>query len=159
MARQASQSPLAYLAHGARTAIRLWARRDRRAIERWPASDVPDHWRDIEPTSGERQSFAVCSIHGDHHTLVGRITLRDMREGSARIGIVVHPAHRGRGIGSDALTTICRVVRPELTQLVLDVALDNTAAIRCYRKAGWREIGLVNYRNGHAYLDMGRTLC
>lgn len=157
MARQASTlTTPQYLAEGTRVAIRAWARRDRSSIERWPAEDLPDHWRAIKAASapGDRQSFAV--VRSCDATLIGRITLREIARGCARIGIVLHPEQRNQGYGSDALRTFLIVARQQhLAVLRLDVASDNRWAKAAYERAGWVTIGNET-RGGHRYIEMAR---
>lgn len=158
MARTLTITPQ-YLAVGSRTAIRSWSRKDRSSIERWPADDLPVHWRAISPVSsgeaGQRQSFAVMR-HCDA-TLIGRITLREIAAGCARIGIVIHPELRGQGYGQEALRTFLVVARQPLRLAVLrlDVASDNHRARWAYERAGWVEIGSQT-RGEHRYIEMAR---
>jgi RimJ/RimL family protein N-acetyltransferase len=141
------------------TAIAHWTRRDRSAIERWPTEDLPAHWRVIEESQApsKRQQFAVTAICDG--TLIGRIALRDISNGCARIGIVIHPHRRGQGLGTDALIVFTVVAQGglRLAALRLDVAADNWAARRTYAKAGFVEIGHVD-RHGHRYIEMARAI-
>jgi len=69
----------------------------------------------------------------------------------AGIDIYLDPSLRGRGLGSDAVRTLARhlIVDHGHHRLVIDPAADNTAAIRCYSKVGFRPVGLMrNYERG-----------
>ncbi|MFF2847124.1 GNAT family N-acetyltransferase [Streptomyces sp. NPDC058001] len=69
----------------------------------------------------------------------------------ANIDIYVDPAVHGRGIGTDAVRTLARHLIDDhgYHRLVIDPAADNTAAIRSYRKVGFRPVGLMRqYERG-----------
>lgn len=63
----------------------------------------------------------------------------------AGIDIFLDPAVHGRGLGTDAVRTLARYLTGPLGyhRLVIDPAADNTAAIRCYAKVGFREVGVM----------------
>jgi aminoglycoside 6'-N-acetyltransferase len=69
----------------------------------------------------------------------------------AGIDIYLDPSLRGRGLGADAVRTLARhlIVDHGHHRLVIDPAADNTAAIRCYSKVGFRPVGLMRrYERG-----------
>jgi aminoglycoside 6'-N-acetyltransferase len=69
----------------------------------------------------------------------------------ASIDIFLDPAVHGRGVGSDAVRTLARHLIDDLDfhRLVIDPAADNTAAIRCYTKVGFRPVGVMRrYERG-----------
>jgi aminoglycoside 6'-N-acetyltransferase len=69
----------------------------------------------------------------------------------AGIDIYIDPALRGIGLGTDAVRTLARhlIVDRGHHRLVIDPAADNTAAIRCYSKVGFRPVGVMrNYERG-----------
>jgi len=89
---------------------------------------------------------------------VGRIGLQMYALTGAYLGIALHPAHLGNGLGREALHLISQLgPRIGLSVLRLDVADENTRAIRCYQRAGFVEVGAI-WRNGYRYLDMVRAL-
>lgn len=142
-----------YLAQSTTVGLRTWTRRDRSTIGRWPQVSAPAHWADIGPTDGgSRISFAVDAlVRGG---LIGRISLRDIQEFTAKLGIYLHPTWVGQGYGSQALLALQRhVARHGLRWLTLDVAIDNTRAVRVYHKTGWKVIGFVQ-RGGYDYYEM-----
>lgn len=150
-----SNAPGALVVLGASVRLRSWhRRRDRSAIQRWPAAQIPPAWLAIEPTAGPRISFAVDLWPAD--LLVGRITLRDLDDGAARLGMYLHPDHYGRGYGSEALRLLVRSAGGlGLSRLRLDVAIDNRRAIRCYEKCGFEVAGQVQ-RGDVVLLEMAR---
>jgi aminoglycoside 6'-N-acetyltransferase len=69
----------------------------------------------------------------------------------ASIDIYLDPAVHGRGVGTDAVRALARhlIDDHEYHRLVIDPAADNIAAIRCYRKAGFRPVGVMRqYERG-----------
>ncbi|MFB7733316.1 GNAT family N-acetyltransferase [Streptomyces sp. NPDC056112] len=69
----------------------------------------------------------------------------------AGIDIFLDPSVHGRGLGTDAVRTLARhlVDTHGYHRLVIDPAADNTAAIRCYTKAGFRPVGIMRqYERG-----------
>ena len=63
----------------------------------------------------------------------------------ASIDVYVDVAVHGRGLGTDAVRTLARhlIVDHGHHRLTIDPAADNTAAIRCYAKVGFRPVGLM----------------
>jgi aminoglycoside 6'-N-acetyltransferase len=69
----------------------------------------------------------------------------------AGIDIYLDPAMHGQGVGTDAVRTLARhlIVDRGHHRLVIDPALANTAAIRCYTKVGFRPVGVMRrYERG-----------
>ena len=69
----------------------------------------------------------------------------------AGIDLFLDPAVHGRGIGEDAVRTLCVHLIDEIGhhRLVIDPAADNAAAVRCYTKVGFRPVGVVRqYERG-----------
>lgn len=62
----------------------------------------------------------------------------------AGIDIYLDSAVHGRGLGTDAVRTLARhlVGNHGYHRLEIDPALENTAAIHCYMKVGFRPIGI-----------------
>ena len=69
----------------------------------------------------------------------------------ASLDIYVDPAVHGRGVGTDAVRTLCRHLLHDHGhhRLTIDPAADNEAAIRCYAKVGFRPVGVMRrYERG-----------
>jgi aminoglycoside 6'-N-acetyltransferase len=69
----------------------------------------------------------------------------------ANIDIYLDPAVHGRGLGTDAVRALARHLIDDhgYRRLVIDPAADNAAAIRCYRKVGFRPVGIMRqYERG-----------
>jgi aminoglycoside 6'-N-acetyltransferase len=63
----------------------------------------------------------------------------------AGIDIYLDPAVHGRGLGTDAIRALARhlIADHGHHRLVIDPAADNAAAIRSYRKVGFRPVGIM----------------
>jgi aminoglycoside 6'-N-acetyltransferase len=69
----------------------------------------------------------------------------------ASIDIYLDPAKHGRGLGTDAVRTLARHLIDDHAhhRITIDPAADNTAAIRCYAKVGFRPVGVMRqYERG-----------
>lgn len=69
----------------------------------------------------------------------------------AGVDIFIDPRVHGRGIGTDALRTLARhlVDHHAFHRLVTDPAADNEAAIHCFRKVGFKPVGVMRrYERG-----------
>jgi aminoglycoside 6'-N-acetyltransferase len=63
----------------------------------------------------------------------------------ASIDLFVDPELHGRGIGSEAIRRVVRMLIDERGhhRITIDPAADNTAAIRAYEKVGFRRVGVM----------------
>ncbi|MGH8884881.1 MAG: GNAT family N-acetyltransferase [Egibacteraceae bacterium] len=69
----------------------------------------------------------------------------------AAIDVFLHPAAHGRGLGSDAVRTLARHLFGDRHhhRLTIDPAVANTKAIACYKRVGFREVGVMRqYERG-----------
>jgi aminoglycoside 6'-N-acetyltransferase len=69
----------------------------------------------------------------------------------ANIDLYLDPAVHGQGLGADAVRTLARHLFDDLGhhRIEIDPAADNTAAIRCYEKVGFRPVGIMRgYERG-----------
>ncbi len=86
--------------------------------------------------------------------VVGAIQWHEEEEPDYRhagIDVYLDPAVHGRGLGTDAVRTLARYLVAELGhhRLVIDPAADNAPAIACYRKVGFRPVGVMRqYERG-----------
>jgi aminoglycoside 6'-N-acetyltransferase len=75
----------------------------------------------------------------------------DLDYSHASVDIFLDPAVHGRGVGADAVRTLVTYLFDVEGhhRVVIDPASDNVAAIRCYRKVGFREVGVMRqYERG-----------
>jgi aminoglycoside 6'-N-acetyltransferase len=63
----------------------------------------------------------------------------------ANIDVFLDPAFHGRGVGSEAVRRIARMLIDERGhhRITIDPAADNAAAIRAYEKVGFRPVGVM----------------
>ena len=97
--------------------------------------------------------FFILADRADDAPL-GYVMVADMHplHGHGELGICLAPAHQGRGHGREALTLLegyCRGVFG-LSKLTLRVRADNGPAVALYRKAGYREVGVLR---AHHYAE------
>ncbi len=87
-------------------------------------------------------------------TVVGSIQYSEELEPDYRhaaIDIFVDPGFHRRGIATDALRTLARHLVHERGhhRLTIDPAADNLPAIACYKKVGFRPVGILRkYERG-----------
>jgi aminoglycoside 6'-N-acetyltransferase len=69
----------------------------------------------------------------------------DSKYRHASIDLFLEPAHHGRGVGTEAVRRIVRLLIEERGhhRITIDPAADNAAAIRAYEKAGFRPVGVM----------------
>jgi len=123
-------------------------------VARWwgePTGDFP--WDEPESTR--------LTIEADGH-VAGLIQFweeSEPRYRHAAIDLFVDPALHGRGVGTKALSLLVEHLIAERShhRLTIDPALANTAAVRCYEKAGFSRVGVMrSYErdlDGHGWHD------
>ena len=120
---------------------------DLRRIHATP--EVTEWWGPLEdefPFSDEPETTRMCIVVAGR--TAGMIQYGEEPEEDYRhawIDIFVDPAVHGRGIGTDALETLIEHVFTDLGhhRITIDPAVDNPAAVRCYEKAGFRRVGVM----------------
>jgi aminoglycoside 6'-N-acetyltransferase len=127
------------------------------AIRRTP--EVYARWGGEDDLSSElHDDIASADLHvlvveHDRRT-VGAIQWAeetDPKYRHASIDVYLHPSVHGRGLGADAVRTLARHLVGECGhhRLVIDPAVDNEAAIRCYASVGFRPVGVMReYERG-----------
>ncbi len=80
--------------------------------------------------------------------VVGLVQYHEEKEPDYRhagIDVAIHPDVQGRGLGADAVRTIARYLVEERGhhRLTIDPAVDNEPAIACYRRVGFRPVGVM----------------
>ena len=110
--------------------------------ERWRGDDLEAEIREGIATAG----LHLLAIEDGSGRLVGAIqweTEEDPDYRHANLDVFLDPAVHRRGHGVDAVSALCRYLFDVEGhhRLTIDPAADNIAAIRCYAKAGFREVG------------------
>src|SRR3954447_5282933 len=145
------------VASGPRTRVRAFNRADVDAWQAWPdyperllvgtsprrmAPDQRTRWLE-DITHRQRQiPFAVDDEQGE---MIGRIFLRHVRheEGSAVLGIDLHPGYLGQGYGTEALGAFLAHFFETMgfERMLLSVAAHNVRARKSYESLGFANVG------------------
>jgi aminoglycoside 6'-N-acetyltransferase len=116
---------------------------------RWSGDDVVEEI--IESIDDPDLGYLAVVLDG---RVVGAIQWSESDDPMYRhagIDLFLDPAVHGRGIGSDAVRTLCAHLVDDVGhhRLVIDPAADNEPAIRCYAKVGFRPVGVMRrYEQG-----------
>ena len=108
-----------------------------------------EHWGDgsFRELLREPTVFAIKAVHlmhGNGAELAPRgfVLVREVAGDAEILTIGIHPACQGRGIGRLLLEEVLReLYARRAVSLFLEVAADNSAAIRLYRRLGFEEVG------------------
>jgi aminoglycoside 6'-N-acetyltransferase len=118
--------------------------------QRWGGTDLESEFlADLETPE-----LHLLAIEDEGGAVVGAIQWEaedDPDYRHASIDIYLDPAHHGRGLCTDAVSTLARYLIniERFHRLVIDPAADNAAAIRCYEKVGFRRVGVMRrYERG-----------
>lgn len=67
--------------------------------------------------------------------------------------LCVNPSYQNRGVAKETLNYIERELKDNGVEAIrLDVFLENPYALSLYRKNGYKEVGMANWRKGKFYL-------
>jgi aminoglycoside 6'-N-acetyltransferase len=116
---------------------------------RWAGDDLAEEVR--ESIDDPDLHYLAIEVDG---TVVGAIQWSEEDDPMYRhagIDLFIDPAFYGRGIGEDAVRTLCIHLVDDVGhhRLVIDPAADNLAAVRVYEKVGFRPVGVLrNYERG-----------
>ena len=99
----------------------------------FPMNDEPESTRFTVRRGGE---IAGMIQYGEEH---------EPKYRSASIDLFLGPAFHGRGIGPRAIRMVLDILIGERGhhRVTIDPAADNHAAIRCYEKAGFQRVGVM----------------
>jgi ribosomal protein S18 acetylase RimI-like enzyme len=101
-----------------------------------PESDQPDAEHDHAGT-------LIISLDDD---VVGSLRLTREDDTAGVYGFVIHPDHRGRGIGRDVLRRVCvQALTDGAARVHLEVAVDNDRALGLYTSLGFAPISTEDY--------------
>jgi aminoglycoside 6'-N-acetyltransferase len=92
----------------------------------------------------ESHTFAVI-VDGAVEGLVQYYEEEDPQYRHAGIDVSLHPSVIGRGLGADTVRTMVRYLVEERGhhRLVIDPAASNERAIACYRRVGFKPVGVM----------------
>jgi aminoglycoside 6'-N-acetyltransferase len=119
----------------------LRAIRDTDEVRRW--------WGPVEddfPLGDEPETTRLTVLEGT--AVIGLIQYGEELEAQYRhawIDVFLAPSHHGRGLGSDAVSTLVRHLLDARGhhRITIDPAIDNAAAVACYRRVGFRTVGVL----------------
>ena len=112
----------------------------------WPVSPGTEasRYRITEPDD-KRAPFSVVELATD--TLAGIAVLNDIdtHHRSAHVGVLLRPAFRGKGLGTDVVRVLCHYgfTVLGLHRLAMDTLADNHAMIAAAERAGFRREGVL----------------
>ena len=118
-----------------------------RAIRRTP--EVARWWGPLEadfPMADEPEATRFAILIGG--SVAGMLQYNEEPEPDyryAEVDIFLAPEEHGRGAGTDAVRTIVRHLVEDRGhhRVTISTAVENTAALRAYEKAGFRRIGVA----------------
>ena len=114
------------------------------AVRPGPPGSAVERFRSWSANDGDGAvGFSVATL--DLGELAGHVTLwgATVRRRSATLGVLMGPAHRGRGLGREAVRLALRYAFWEMNlhRVQLEVWAFNERALRCYRASGFTEEG------------------
>ena len=120
-------------------------------------------WQYLEAYTGDiyaqRQLRLMITLTCDG-TPVGTIDFLnfDPLNNRAELGLFIDDAHRGKGLGRQALEQLTSYAREHLglRQLYVYIALDNTACLNLFENYGYHRVGVIQswVKRGKDYLDV-----
>jgi aminoglycoside 6'-N-acetyltransferase len=116
---------------------------------RWAGDDLADEV--VESIDDADLHYLAVELDG---VVVGAIQWSEEDDPMYRhagLDLFIDPSVHGRGVGEDAVRTLCTHLIDDVGhhRLVIDPAADNVAAIRCYAKVGFRSVGVLRrYERG-----------
>jgi aminoglycoside 6'-N-acetyltransferase len=116
-------------------------------VARWWPPDALDEWASNDDTA----RFAIC-VDERVAGLIQYSEESDPRYRHAGIDLFLTTDLHGRGLGAEAITVLARHLFDDRAhhRLVIDPALANEAAIRCYERVGFRRVGVMRrYERDH----------
>jgi aminoglycoside 6'-N-acetyltransferase len=115
------------------------------AVERWWRGNDLGREFDDDMAADDLHQFAIELPNG---TVVGMIQFGEEDDPDYRhasIDLFVDPAFHRQGIASDAISTMVKYLfeQKHHHRLVIDPSVENTAAIACYARVGFKPVGVM----------------
>ncbi|MCW2923003.1 MAG: aminoglycoside 6-adenylyltransferase [Thermoleophilia bacterium] len=131
--------------------LELWASSPD-VLSRWPVWKHDDLAWITDAAEADRSGWWITAA-GDPQRLgfIQHYEETDPEYRHGGIDIFLVEAGQGRGLGTDAVRTLARYLVHEVGhhRLIIDPAVDNERAIRCYEKVGFRRVGVMReYERG-----------
>jgi diamine N-acetyltransferase len=128
------------------------------ALPRANSARRVDEW--LEGILADPASLFFTVANGDMDECVGFIQLRrlDFVHGHGELGVGLEPKARGRSFATEAIQLLERhaIEVFRIRKVTLQVLASNPAAIRCYQKCGYREVGTLkeHFYHNQSYHDV-----
>ncbi|HEV3123808.1 MAG TPA: GNAT family protein [Candidatus Dormibacteraeota bacterium] len=108
---------------------------------RWGNDDATADWPFDDPSTTRYAVLVDGSVQG----MIQYTEVLEPMYRHASLDLFLDPAVHGRGLGRDAVRTLARHLVHERGhhRLVIDPAVDNEPAIRCYAAVGFRPVGVM----------------
>jgi ribosomal protein S18 acetylase RimI-like enzyme len=118
-------------------------------VERMTHANVPDlnalyavgypgSW--FAPRQIDTGHYYGLRVNGELVSAAGCHVYSPTQKVAALGNIVTHPAHRGRGHAAAVTARLCTEVMKSVDHVGLNVKADNTIAVRCYERLGFRAV-------------------
>jgi aminoglycoside 6'-N-acetyltransferase len=113
-------------------------------VSRWWPGLTGDAVRELVAGEGDVTAFAV-ELDGEVIGLAQYWEETDPEYRHAGVDLCLTTARHGQGLGTDTLRTLARHLVQDRGhhRLVIDPALDNAKAIRCYERVGFKRVGVL----------------
>jgi aminoglycoside 6'-N-acetyltransferase len=122
---------------------------DREVARWWPDITVDDLLAKV--TGDEDVTAFAVEVDGELIGLAQTWEESDPENRHAGIDLFLGSTHHDRGLGTDTVRTLARHLVNDLGhhRLVIDPAVDNERAIRCYERVGFKRVGVMRqYERG-----------
>jgi aminoglycoside 6'-N-acetyltransferase len=127
--------------------------------EWWPGYDADRIRREYFEEPDDDTTVYAVEVDGEVIGLIQSYEEDDPEYRHAGMDIVLAPTATDRGLGTDAVRTLARHLLDHdgHHRLVIDPAVTNERAIRCYEKVGFRRVGVMRQyevlASGKGYRD------
>lgn len=114
-------------------------------VARWWPGLTPEHVREKARGGDEGVVAFAIVVDGEVAGMIQYYEEADPDYRHAGIDLFLGAPRHGRGLGTDAVRTMARhLIRDRgHHRLVIDPAAENSRAIRCYEKAGFKQVGVM----------------
>jgi aminoglycoside 6'-N-acetyltransferase len=129
--------------------LRPLAERDAPELRRIRAMPQVSRWwdepEDDFPLEDDESTRFVIEVDGRVAGMIQYWEETEPKYRHAGIDLFLDPAFHGRGIGTEAVRRVVRLLIDERGhhRITIDPAADNAAAIRAYEKVGFRPVGVM----------------
>ena len=122
------------------------------ARARGSRSEQVREWLQSRSSQNDRMLFIIADCQDNQAQGFIQLNELNLIDRHADLGICLSTQARGRGLGGQAIALLAQYLRDQwsLRKLCLSVRADNTAALRCYEKLGFKRCGLLRQ---HVFIE------